>query len=278
MPRLAVSDHEAKLIAQYLVPEPSKKKPELQPEWVESGRALYRRNRCADCHAFSGSGMPLHAQSPYLRRRSKRGDQPLAPMALAPDLRFARQRLQPSAVVRWLMDPSALRPDTLMPKFNLSERDAQRLAAFVLLTPLAPPSERPPVHRLPVLERKVTHAEVEKRVFKKVCWHCHSSAALALGDGGPGNTGGFGFAPRGLDLSSYRSIASGLVDARGSRQSVFARNDAGVPFLVAALMARHEEVAGRPVPGVRGMPLGLPPLPVEDIQLVESWIAQGRPR
>jgi hypothetical protein len=26
------------------------------------------------------------------------------------------------------------------------------------------------------------------------------------------------------------------------------------------------------------MPLGLPPLPLEDIQLVESWIAQGRPQ
>jgi hypothetical protein len=29
---------------------------------------------------------------------------------------------------------------------------------------------------------------------------------------------------------------------------------------------------------VRGMPLGLPPLEPEQIQLVESWIAQGRPR
>jgi hypothetical protein len=29
---------------------------------------------------------------------------------------------------------------------------------------------------------------------------------------------------------------------------------------------------------VRGMPLGLPPLSSEDIQLVETWIAQGHPR
>jgi hypothetical protein len=29
---------------------------------------------------------------------------------------------------------------------------------------------------------------------------------------------------------------------------------------------------------VRGMPLGLPALTPEQVQLVESWIAQGRPR
>ena len=42
-------------------------------------------------------------------------------------------------------------------------------------------------------------------------------------------------------------------------------------------MARHREVEGEPIDGVTGMPLGLPPVPLEDIQLVESWIAQGRP-
>ena len=31
------------------------------------------------------------------------------------------------------------------------------------------------------------------------------------------------------------------------------------------------------VPGVRGMPLGLPALSLEEIQLVESWVAQDRP-
>ena len=42
-------------------------------------------------------------------------------------------------------------------------------------------------------------------------------------------------------------------------------------------MARHSEQAGTPNPEVRGMPLSLPALLVEDIQLVESWVAQGRP-
>lgn len=44
-----------------------------------------------------------------------------------------------------------------------------------------------------------------------------------------------------------------------------------------ALLARHDEVGGENGP-VRGMPLGYDPLSLEEIQLVESWIAQGRPR
>jgi hypothetical protein len=51
-----------------------------------------------------------------------------------------------------------------------------------------------------------------------------------------------------------------------------------MPRIVAHLWARHAEVAGTPVEGVTGMPLGLPPLPPEDIQLIETWIARGRPQ
>ena len=59
---------------------------------------------------------------------------------------------------------------------------------------------------------------------------------------------------------------------------MFGKTSDGTPRLVAALMARHAEVAGEPNPEVRGMPLGLPPLPIEDIQLVVTWIEQGRSR
>lgn len=105
-----------------------------------------------------------------------------------------------------------------------------------------------------------------------------SAAGPALGDGGPGNSGGFGFPARHLDLSSYRRVASGLVDAQGERQSLFTPSEGGAPLLVAALLARKEEEAGRPRPGLRGMPLGLPSLTLEQIQLVDTWIAQGRPQ
>ena len=52
----------------------------------------------------------------------------------------------------------------------------------------------------------------------------------------------------------------------------------GVPRLVKALLARHDEESGAPTGDVRGMPLGYEPLSLDDIQLVETWIAQGRPR
>jgi hypothetical protein len=52
----------------------------------------------------------------------------------------------------------------------------------------------------------------------------------------------------------------------------------GTPRIVASLWARHREIAGKPDPNVRGMPLGLPPLPPEEIQLFATWVAQGRPK
>ena len=107
-----------------------------------------------------------------------------------------------------------------------------------------------------------------------------ADAAYAFGDGGPGNTGGFGFPSRGLNLATYQGISSGIRDRdTGRRMSVFAPgSDGSTPLIVAAMLARHAEIADRPVSGIRGMPLGLPPIPLEDIQRVASWIALGRPR
>jgi hypothetical protein len=196
---------------------------------------------------------------------------------LAPDLRFARDRLLPGYLVRWLEKPSAVDPTALMPDIPLTPDDARDIAAYLLRAPLASP-ERPSFTRLPVLARPVLYAEVKERVFRKTCWHCHADPDYAIGDGGPGNTGGFGFAPKGINLAEHEAILAGFVDETGNRRSLFelpARKTQG--RLVEAMLARHAEQAGTPVAGVRGMPLGLPALPAEDIQLVESWIAQGRP-
>ena len=103
-------------------------------------------------------------------------------------------------------------------------------------------------------------------------------ADYAIGDGGPGNTGGFGFKGRGFSVTTYADVASGVLDDQGNRRSVFAPLPNGTPRLLAVLLARHKELAGEQAPGLRGMPLGLPPLSAEQIQLVESWIAQGRPQ
>ncbi len=195
-----------------------------------------------------------------------------AAWALAPDLRFARQRMTVDSMAAWIANPRGA-----MPALGVRADSARALAVFIATAPLADEKARVVPARLPVLSRAVTYDEVEKRVFRNVCWHCHAVPDFARGDGGPGNSGGFGFAPRGLDLSSYEGVASGALDERGERRSVFAKLADGTPRIVAHLMARYAEEAGGGG-DVRGMPLGLPPLPLEEIQLVESWIVQGRPR
>lgn len=274
MPRFRMSAEEASALARHLVPKESAG-PVPSSAHVERGRALYEKHRCGDCHAFSGSGEHPRGDSPY--RAMTREASPANPMALAPDLRFTRERLQPAVLRAWLENPRALRPDTLMPSLGLAPKEVDALASFVWHAKLElerAPASKP---RLPVLERKVSYAEVEKRVFRKVCWHCHSSPDYNRGDGGPGNTGGLGFAARRLDLSSYEGVAAGLLASDGSRQSVFLPTENGLPRLLAVMLARRSEERGV-VSELRGMPLGLPSMSDEQIQLVETWISQGRPR
>lgn len=169
----------------------------------------------------------------------------------------------------WLENPEAVKADTLMPLPDLGEEERRHVAAFILETPLEEPTIGEPRERLPLLSRPVTYAEVDARVLGRVCRHYHADPAPVGGDGGPGNTGGFGFDGRGVDVSSYDAI-------RGS-PALFQDDGTGMPLLVAAMWRRHLEVAGV-VEERRGMPLGLPPMGLEEIQLVETWVAQGAPR
>jgi hypothetical protein len=181
-------------------------------------------------------------------------------------------------ITQWIQDPQSIRPGTDMPKLGLTQQEARDAAAYILSTPLSPPAPVPPVTRLPLLERRVTYEEVATRVLRTSCTHCHSAPGTG-GDPGPGSVGGFGFAPRGVQLSSYEGTQLGYLGEDKARHSLLTHEPAlerwGGARLVAALVARHEETSGRPVAGVRGMPMGLPGLPLEDIQLVETWVAQG---
>ncbi|HEV8322486.1 MAG TPA: cytochrome C oxidase Cbb3, partial [Myxococcota bacterium] len=287
MPRLALAPDDAEAIAAWLVPKEAPPPDRaFTPEEAARGAALYARLRCATCHAFTGVAVALPDEAagaegagPAAKslHDGAAADAGAMPALLAPDLRVTRERFQPRALADFLADPRRLAPETVMPDMALSGGDARALAAFILTAPLAPlpPPAAIPARPLP-LAREVRWPEVEARVFKKVCWHCHASAAYALGDGGAGNTGGFGFAPRGLDLSTPTGVFSGAFGDDGRRRSVLAPLAEGTPRLIAHLLARWSEESGSPVPGVRGMPLALPPLPPADIQLVVSWIAQGR--
>ena len=169
-----------------------------------------------------------------------------------------------------------MKPDTRMPNFDLSREDALDIAAYVLTAELTPAKDHA-FARLPVLTRRVSFDEVNSKVFSRTCHHCHTDADAAGGDGGPGNTGGFGFAPRGVSFSSHASILAGYLDAAGQRRSLFEPLADGTPRLVAALLARHAEANQTPNGAVRGMPLGLPALSGEEIQLVETWVSEGKP-
>ncbi len=271
MPRLAITEEQARDIATYLANEDEK--PVALGALDEArGKALFAAKGCATCHAFGGApavtAMPIPVPVANLERA----------MALAPDLRHARDRFRRDALATWIADPKSLKPDTTMPTIPMASDEARTLAAYVVGVAIAPVTREPAVVRLPPLARKVTWDEVSAKVFRNTCWHCHGEPEYAVGDGGPGNTGGFGFKPRGLNVAEYEGIASGAIDDEGNRRSVFAATENGASRLVRALLARRGEENGENDAVMRGMPLGLPSLSPEDVQLVESWIAQGRPR
>lgn len=272
MPRLAIKPAEARDIATYLTRD-HKSPPVVSLDGADAahGRALMQEKACGTCHHFSGA--PALGVTPA-------ADAGLSShaIALAPDLRYVRERYTRAALVRWLENPKKVKPDTLMPSFGFSKAQARDIAAYLVTTKLAPPKQKAIPKRLPLLTRRVTFEQVDKRVFSRTCHHCHGNPDVALGDGGPGNTGGFGFFPRGLDLSSYRGVSGGLLDVHKQRHSVFEKVKDGTPRLVAVLLERRREEAGHDDPDLRGMPLGLPALSSADIQLVASWVAEGRPR
>ncbi|MFT3769041.1 MAG: cytochrome c [Minicystis sp.] len=274
MPRLALTKEQARDIATYLAgPDDTAAKVDLAGADPARGRKLMEIRACASCHTFTG--VPALAGA----TAAKPDEKGLAAgIMLAPDLRYARERLRPDALLAWVTSPKKIKPDTAMPDFDLPPADARDIAAYILTAELSPVEPRPATARLPVLERKVTYDEVSEKVFRRTCWHCHGEPDYAAGDGGPGNTGGLGFKPRGINFVSYESVQSGRLDDANERHSLFEKTADGTPRILRSLLARQDEEAGRPDATVRGMPLGYSSLTPEEIQLVETWIAQGRPR
>lgn len=275
MPRFAMSAEDAAAIADYLIGAGRRfEAVDLSDADLEAGRDVLGENACGFCHRFTGAD-PL---DPSAQLFDMEPDELADALALAPDLRHTRRRMSAEAVMAWLGDPKQLKADAAMPRIELTDDERRDATAYIMQTPLQEASPVDIPERLPVLEREVSYAEVEARVFKKVCWHCHSDPDGNFGDGGPGNTGGLGFAGAGLDLGSLEAIRRGSLGDDGQRRSVLEPLDDGTPRLVAHMLARHSEHAGEPVDDVLGMPLGLPPMSMEEIQLVETWIAQERQR
>jgi mono/diheme cytochrome c family protein len=279
MPRLAISLADARDIAAYLVPEADPtagdpaKAPEIAGADLGKGRQLLETKGCGSCHVMTGVAALPSSNPPAMDGKAfERAHK------LAPDLVHARTRMPAARLIAWLKDPTAVKADSAMPKIVLTDAEVKDIAGYLLAVELSSPPKKPRPARLPLLTRKVTFKEVDDKVFHRTCWHCHSEPDYAIGDGGPGNSGGLGFKPRGLNLSAYEGIAAGFLDDKNERQSVFAKDGEGVPRLVRAMLARYDEEAGAATGEVRGMPLGYDPISMEEIQLVDTWISQGRPR
>jgi hypothetical protein len=236
---------------------------------VGEGAALFEKLQCGACHARG-------AQRPTA-----------APVRDAPDLAFVNTRLAPEVLAAFIADPAAFGADTKMPRYELSAAQAARLRDY--LTASAPAwLTQPPRAAVTVVqpsEATPRYADVRARVLDAICVHCHMDAAKNNGEGGPGNTGGLGYRGAGLDLESWAGIRRGALDARGRRVSILDKpRDGGEPLLLRRLrlrVAEHRaELAGPGAVvtgGAPGMPLGLPPLPEQDLALVERWLAAGAP-
>ncbi|MEM6959611.1 MAG: cytochrome c [Myxococcota bacterium] len=264
MPRLPMSEDEAQDIAAFLTRDAGAFEAIPERALVAAGRRAFERLACGACHVFRDAEIPEQAQP--------EGDDGAR---LAPDLAHVRERFVSGRLAEWIANPSAMKHDTLMPSAASAEQ-ARALAAYLWHAPLRPVRQTPPP-LLPILERRVSYEEVNEHIFHRTCRHCHADADLAFGDGGPGNDGGFGFERRGLNLTNYEGASAGvLVDGR--RTSIYAPDASGMPRLVHALRARQLEEVGERDPTITGMPLAHPAVSPEDLQLVRTWVAQGRLR
>jgi len=258
------------------------------PERLSRGEALFNDKSCGTCHLFGtrlfevSEGWQFN-ELPKVRLR-----------AMAPDLQHARHRLPRATLEAWILDPQSVKPSAVMPKLKINPEEAGLLADFVTFADLGTPS-RVAVRRPPAFDPSSpvpAYEEVEAKVFHALCWHCHSNPDFTDGDGGPGNTGGFGFPAIHLSFASFEEVMSGSVGPDGKRRSLFRKGDSGEPVILERLRARYLENdrdhvppgkdplvdrRSAPLSTARGMPLGLPALTDEQFSLVERWVKGGRP-
>ncbi len=244
---------------------------------ITQGRQLFESKGCVACHLVGSLKFAsTYSESFYKKMKST--------ALLAPNLRFVRERIPRSVLVRHILDPAKVDPKTRMPNMNTKVAEVERIADFLLHADIGPKvtsQQRAPA--VPLLKRTVLYDEVVDKVLGKICVHCHMDPAKNDGEGGPGNTGGLGWAGARLNLETYAGVKKGLI-RNGKLISILEPERAGEPpLMLKALLRRHRE-AGRArgsgsTTGAQrpGMPLGLPPLSVEHLSLLKTWITQGAP-
>ncbi len=269
MPKLDISEIEAKTIANYFYRDNglSKISEELIKGVKEKGRKTFHDKQCNICHE---NGLSDLSQIAY----------PLTgnisdTLKMAPDLSRTKYRMSRSNVVLWLSTPSLINPNSLMPRIELTSSEIEDLTAYIFSLPDEELDCDVNIELEQDMNRMISYSEIETKIFKNTCWHCHSNPVPMRGDGGPGNTGGFGFQGQGVDFSTYESFMKGGLGTDGKRVSLIADNEHKVPKVISHLISRHYEIKCNRYSGPRGMPLGLPAVEVENINLFYNWIRQG---
>lgn len=90
---------------------------------AELGRRLIEQYQCGACHAIAGVAGAGGTAAPALAGFARRS--------------YIAGRLAnvPESLVRWLMDPPAHKPGTMMPNLGLSEAEARHMAAYLYTLP-----------------------------------------------------------------------------------------------------------------------------------------------
>jgi cytochrome c len=91
------------------------------------GRRLIVQKGCAGCHTVAGVPGATGVAGPNLTN-----------IALRPTIAGESIPNSPGMLMRWLLNPSSLKPGTTMPNLGLSEQEARDLVAFLEAQPHNP--------------------------------------------------------------------------------------------------------------------------------------------
>lgn len=286
MIRTNLTDDERTAVARYFAavgkaPDPHAegwRAPEPPPapsaEAMKAAESLFIGKACASCHTVGN--VPLGISAEQLLSAS-------AATALAPNLRFVRDRMTPEATASWIRDPSAMKPGTTMPNMGLSQDEAEQLTAWLFhVDPQLLPMPEVVVPALPDASHAAgTWADAKEESLGDVCVHCHMNDHEK--DAGPGNLGGLGYTGVGLSMRTYEALVAGY----SGKSALTAPS--GTPPLLDVMLRRKAENLRDFVPplqdhvrppypeGPLGMPMGLPALSDDEIAAVAAWIAKDCP-
>ena len=95
----------------------------------ERGRVTFADKGCVTCHTVRGVPNSTGILGPNLTN-----------VALRPTLTEAGFPNTPDQMARWILDPPAMKPGTIMPNLSLTDQQARDVVAFLYSYPYNPPA------------------------------------------------------------------------------------------------------------------------------------------